>query len=144
MDENDSRLPLTLDNSAVSLDNWAMCKRNWHQVNVGGKHCLVCGIDTTGVDECSTEYQWQRKKGAETRVRSYVTNCLIDGDGADEWLFYVDEHGQTFCRLDGYAIVPKDKYERSSNFKESVINLPTPEQQELYEWMHNALNLRIR
>ena len=28
--------------------------------------------------------------------------------------------------------------------KQSALTLPTPEQQELYEWMHHALNLRIR
>lgn len=30
------------------------------------------------------------------------------------------------------------------NAKQSALALPTTEQQELYEWMHHALNLRIR
>ncbi len=85
-------------------------------------------------------------------TRSYITNCYIDGSGVtDEWLFYVDEHHQTMCRLNGYAIIPKQKYSDMAMAKlkpvevtEAVIALPTSEQQELYEFMHNALNLRIR
>ena len=47
--------------------------------------------------------------------KGYVTNCYIDAkydkDGVIETLFEMDEDGNCFAFLDGYAIIPKEKHE---------------------------------
>lgn len=50
-----------------------------------------------------------------TPEQTYVRNCLIhprrDGAGAEAMFTLSAEHGVQ-CQLDGYAIVPRDEYER--------------------------------
>ena len=111
----------------------------------GFTHVLIKSADGTrpyniddGVDKVPTVVQALKSRGIQTWGWHYVYGDNPVGE-AQIAINRIQQLG-----LDGYAIVPKDKYERSSNFKESVINLPTPEQQELYEWMHHALGLRIR
>lgn len=43
----------------------------------------------------------------------YIRNCSVESrpGEAEPWLFYVHPSGQVVCRLNGYAVVPLEKYE---------------------------------
>lgn len=43
--------------------------------------------------------------------RTYVKNCEIYPDNPDEWLFKQKDNGEIVCRLDGYAVIKKEKLE---------------------------------
>jgi hypothetical protein len=57
--------------------------------------------------------------------KSVVKNCYVHPRGG-EILFYLDAEGRYLCNLDGYAIIPREEWERVSNLSQpdqkSVVN----------------------
>ena len=44
-------------------------------------------------------------------MSGYLKNCYIQGRDDDGWLFHADRDTVT-ARLDGYAIIPMEQYDR--------------------------------
>jgi hypothetical protein len=57
------------------------------------------------LDKCISEWKPTRE------FKSQLTNCILEHRKGDPEFFFIEEGGNVICDLDGYAVVPRERYE---------------------------------